>query len=365
MVIHCTELPGPGDGARVSASEVLYEARSTGNSGHYYIDRDGSVHQFVAVDRVAHHVRGYNDALDRHRTGQSRPLPGLARRPPPGDERALHARADRSAGRPAAAAAARAARRCATSPATRTWTPPRCPPPTTRTCGSSASSTRVRSFRGRRCCRRFRCSGCRKPRPSSGESRDPGHHEDRPHCPSIALRAWVPAFAGTTVDLGTVARDRILPIHDLLAQPHDFPASEPVVSELIELLSLERLEDNLFRGQSRDIGTKYVFGGQVLGQALSAAQATMERTARARTRCTPTSCAPATSTRRSSTSRPHPRRRQLLGAARHRDPARRADLLHAPPRSRRTKHGGEHQLSMPEVPKPEDIEPAPARAPRT
>ena len=47
------------------------------------------------------------------------------------------------------------------------------------------------------------------------------------------------------------------------------------VSELIELLSLERLEDNLFRGQSRDIGTKYVFGGQVLGQALSAAQATL------------------------------------------------------------------------------------------
>ncbi len=49
----------------------------------------------------------------------------------------------------------------------------------------------------------------------------------------------------------------------------------PPVSELIDLLSLERLEDNLFRGQSRDIGTKYVFGGQVLGQALSAAQATM------------------------------------------------------------------------------------------
>ena len=48
------------------------------------------------------------------------------------------------------------------------------------------------------------------------------------------------------------------------------------VSELIELLSLERLEDKLFRGQSRDIGTKYVFGGQVLGQALSAAQATVQ-----------------------------------------------------------------------------------------
>ncbi|RZA30564.1 MAG: acyl-CoA thioesterase II, partial [Lysobacteraceae bacterium] len=54
------------------------------------------------------------------------------------------------------------------------------------------------------------------------------------------------------------------------------PSPEPVVSELIELLSLERLEENLFRGQSRDIGTKYVFGGQVLGQALSAAQATVD-----------------------------------------------------------------------------------------
>ncbi len=49
-----------------------------------------------------------------------------------------------------------------------------------------------------------------------------------------------------------------------------------VVDELIDLLTLERLEENLFRGQSRDIGTKYVFGGQVLGQALSAAQRTVD-----------------------------------------------------------------------------------------
>jgi acyl-CoA thioesterase-2 len=49
-----------------------------------------------------------------------------------------------------------------------------------------------------------------------------------------------------------------------------------VVNELIDLLQLERLEDNLFRGQSRDIGTRYVFGGQVLGQALSAAQQTVD-----------------------------------------------------------------------------------------
>ena len=50
----------------------------------------------------------------------------------------------------------------------------------------------------------------------------------------------------------------------------------PVASELIDLLALERLEDNLFRGQSRDIGTRYVFGGQVLGQALAAAHATLD-----------------------------------------------------------------------------------------
>lgn len=48
------------------------------------------------------------------------------------------------------------------------------------------------------------------------------------------------------------------------------------VQELIQLLNLERLEDNLFRGISRDIGTTNVFGGQVLGQALSAAQQTVD-----------------------------------------------------------------------------------------
>ena len=46
--------------------------------------------------------------------------------------------------------------------------------------------------------------------------------------------------------------------------------------ELLSLLQLERLEENFFRGESRDIGTRYVFGGQVLGQALSAAQQTVD-----------------------------------------------------------------------------------------
>lgn len=48
------------------------------------------------------------------------------------------------------------------------------------------------------------------------------------------------------------------------------------LEEVIGLLYLERLEDNLFRGESRDIGAPQVFGGQILGQALSAAHRTVE-----------------------------------------------------------------------------------------
>jgi len=48
------------------------------------------------------------------------------------------------------------------------------------------------------------------------------------------------------------------------------------LKDLLQLLELEQLEVNLFRGASRDIGSPQVFGGQVLGQALSAAAATVE-----------------------------------------------------------------------------------------
>jgi acyl-CoA thioesterase II len=48
------------------------------------------------------------------------------------------------------------------------------------------------------------------------------------------------------------------------------------IADLLTLLELEQLEVNLFRGESRDIGSPQVFGGQVLGQALSAASATVE-----------------------------------------------------------------------------------------
>jgi acyl-CoA thioesterase-2 len=48
-----------------------------------------------------------------------------------------------------------------------------------------------------------------------------------------------------------------------------------VLADLVALLALERLEENLFRGQSQDLGWGTVFGGQVLGQALSAAVQTV------------------------------------------------------------------------------------------
>jgi acyl-CoA thioesterase-2 len=50
----------------------------------------------------------------------------------------------------------------------------------------------------------------------------------------------------------------------------------PILEDLIGLLRLERIEENIFRGDSRDIGSPQVFGGQVVGQALSAAQNTVE-----------------------------------------------------------------------------------------
>jgi N-acetylmuramoyl-L-alanine amidase len=59
VVIHCTELPDLAT-ARSYGERVLYAGSGTGNSGHWYIDRDGSVVEYVPPDRIAHHVRGYN-----------------------------------------------------------------------------------------------------------------------------------------------------------------------------------------------------------------------------------------------------------------------------------------------------------------
>ena len=58
VVIHCTELPDLAT-AREYGERVLYE-NGTGASGHYYIDRDGSIYRYVPGTRVANHVRGHN-----------------------------------------------------------------------------------------------------------------------------------------------------------------------------------------------------------------------------------------------------------------------------------------------------------------
>ena len=59
IVLHCTELPDLAT-AREYGERVLYPDSGTGNSGHFYIGRDGSVHEWVPRDRVANHTRGYN-----------------------------------------------------------------------------------------------------------------------------------------------------------------------------------------------------------------------------------------------------------------------------------------------------------------
>ncbi|MFC1823259.1 acyl-CoA thioesterase II [Thermodesulfobacteriota bacterium] len=48
-----------------------------------------------------------------------------------------------------------------------------------------------------------------------------------------------------------------------------------VLDELLKLLKLEQIEENIFRGQSQDLGFGTIFGGQVLGQALSAVSQTV------------------------------------------------------------------------------------------
>ncbi|MDN5923611.1 MAG: N-acetylmuramoyl-L-alanine amidase [Xanthomonadales bacterium] len=58
IVMHCTELPDLTM-AREYGERVLYPS-GTGNSGHYYIDRNGSTHCFVAPERIAHHTQDFN-----------------------------------------------------------------------------------------------------------------------------------------------------------------------------------------------------------------------------------------------------------------------------------------------------------------
>src|SRR6266568_5398019 len=53
-------------------------------------------------------------------------------------------------------------------------------------------------------------------------------------------------------------------------------AMSSAVQDLLAILDLERLEVNLFRGRSPQVGWQRVFGGQVIGQALVAACRTVD-----------------------------------------------------------------------------------------
>jgi N-acetylmuramoyl-L-alanine amidase len=60
VVIHCTELPDMKM-AREFGERLIYSENATGVSGHYYVDRDGSIFRYVPEDRVANHVIGHNE----------------------------------------------------------------------------------------------------------------------------------------------------------------------------------------------------------------------------------------------------------------------------------------------------------------
>jgi acyl-CoA thioesterase-2 len=128
------------------------------------------------------------------------------------------------------------------------------------------------------------------------------------------------------------------------------------VAELAGLLQLERLEDNLFRGQSRDIGTKFVFGGQVLGQALAAAQQTVDPNRQAHSlhayflRAGDIDAPIVYSVERARDGGSFSSRRVV--AIQHGQPILNGSISFQVP-----EHGVEHQTAMPEVPMPEDIAP--------
>ena len=74
-----------------------------------------------------------------------------------------------------------------------------------------------------------------------------------------------------------------------------------VLNMLEEILRLEQIEENIFRGRSPDEDLQRVFGGQVAGQALVAAGRTVPPDRLVHFRCTPTSSASAIPMCRSST----------------------------------------------------------------
>ncbi len=134
--------------------------------------------------------------------------------------------------------------------------------------------------------------------------------------------------------------------------------TQALADELASLLRLERLEDDLFRGQSRDIGTRYVFGGQVLGQALWAVQQTVDARRVAHSlhgyflRAGDIDAPIVYQVERLRDGHSFSSRRVL--AIQHGQP-----ILNGSISFQIEEPGFEHQLTMPEVPGPDDLDPSP------
>ena len=77
--------------------------------------------------------------------------------------------------------------------------------------------------------------------------------------------------------LGLVRSSPPTPAREPVARSYDAPVPQAAVDDLIQLLDLEPIEVNIFRGVSPDVKQQRVFGGQVAGQALVAAARTVVR----------------------------------------------------------------------------------------
>ena len=129
--------------------------------------------------------------------------------------------------------------------------------------------------------------------------------------------------------------------------------SQHHVNALIDLLDLEPIEVNIFRGVNPDEERQRIFGGQVAGQAPVAAARTVDDD-RPCTRCTPTSCGRATPTcrccTRSTGYATDARSRPVAGAIQH----GRA-IFHMSASFHIAEPGFDHLDEMPDVPEPDGL----------
>jgi acyl-CoA thioesterase-2 len=136
-------------------------------------------------------------------------------------------------------------------------------------------------------------------------------------------------------------------------RPRMRPPTHPLLSDLLSVLDLERLERDLFRGESRDSGAPQVFGGQVIAQALAAASATVDGRE--------VHSLHAYFLRRGDVAAPivyqveRPRDGASFSSRRVSATQHGEEILHMSASFQRNEDGFEHQFDMPWVPPPEDL----------